>query len=131
MMPAGRYYIGDLCYVMHPEWDEFCKITTSWYGCLEGEFTLADGRRFATYGTAWGDGEYCDENGRKYSVDAGLIGCILVDDIRDDSHTDLEHLGNIVEFNTPFYTGNQDGVIQFGSVLIDTDPMYEQELEEH
>jgi hypothetical protein len=25
-MPAGRYYIGDLCYVMHPEWSECCDL---------------------------------------------------------------------------------------------------------
>jgi hypothetical protein len=25
-MPAGRYYIGDLCYVMHDEWDEACAL---------------------------------------------------------------------------------------------------------
>ena len=56
MMPAGKYYIGDLCYVMHPEWDEFCRITISGNECLQGEFNLADGRRFATFTTAYGDG---------------------------------------------------------------------------
>ena len=76
MMPAGKYYIGDLCYVMtNEEWDEFCKLTISGHECVDGEFTFADGRRFATYGTKWGDGEYRSNIGTKHSVDAGLIGC--------------------------------------------------------
>ena len=24
--PAGEYYIGDLCYVMHAEWGEVCNL---------------------------------------------------------------------------------------------------------
>ena len=24
--PAGEYYIGDLCYVMHAEWGEVCDL---------------------------------------------------------------------------------------------------------
>ena len=56
MMPAGTYYVGDLCYVMSDEeWDQFCSITIEGMNCLEGEFTMPDGRRFATYGTAYGD----------------------------------------------------------------------------
>ena len=26
MFPAGKYYVGDLCYVMHDEWDEVCGL---------------------------------------------------------------------------------------------------------
>ena len=29
-MKAGTYYIGDLCYVMHKEWDEVCMFGTGW-----------------------------------------------------------------------------------------------------
>jgi len=53
MMKAGTYYIGDLCYVMHPEWDEFCALTISGHNVLDGEFNLKDGRRFATFTTKW------------------------------------------------------------------------------
>ena len=48
MMKAGTYYIGDLCYVMHDRWDEFCSITCSEHNVLDGEFNLKDGTRFAT-----------------------------------------------------------------------------------
>ena len=25
-MKAGNYYIGDLCYVLHDEWNEVCEL---------------------------------------------------------------------------------------------------------
>jgi hypothetical protein len=120
MMKAGTYYIGDLCYVMHPEWDEFCSLTINDNKVLDGEFNLKDGRRFATFTTKWGDGTYKDEQGRKYGVDAGLIGCINVKDI---TPSELENLkdGHVVEFVQDFSTFSAGGVIRIGSVCIDTD----------
>ena len=124
-MPAGKYYIGDLCYVLHDAWDEFCEITIEDNRCLEGEFTLKDGRRFATYHTAHGDGTYEDELGRCYPVDAGLIGCILLSDIKDETYDDLTTLGAIIEFDKDFTTGSEDGILKFGNVFIDTDPRWD------
>lgn len=127
-MPAGRYYIGDLCYVMDDdEWDQFCKITIKGDECLDGEFEMPDGRRFATYGTKWGDGEYQDNCGNSYSVDAGLIGCIRVEDIRANKYSYIESLGAFHEFATDFVTGggrgrrDWTGAIQFGKIVIETD----------
>jgi len=122
MMRAGKYYVGDLCYVMHPEWDEFCDITIDGTSVLEGEFNLSDGRRFATYGTAYGDGEYYSNTGTTHSVDAGLIGCIRLEDITDDTYDNISSLGAIVEFPDDFETGAEDGVIRFGHIVIDTNP---------
>jgi|694.fasta_scaffold48371_8 hypothetical protein len=121
-MPAGTYYIGDLCYVMKPEWEEFCDITIEGYGCKDGEFTLKDGRKFATYGTLYGDGTYRSNIGSYHSVDAGLIGCIRIEDIRDPEATEeqMRDLGTIVEFDEPFETSEAEGVITFGCVEIDT-----------
>ena len=119
-MPAGRYYIGDLCYVMHNEWTEFCELTMPNNQCLDGEFQLADGRRFATYGTAYGDGTYQSNISTSHSVDAGLIGCIRVEDIRDDTYEDIERLGAIVEFDAPFEVSEHHGSIRFGHVHIET-----------
>ena len=120
MMKAGKYYIGDLCYVMHPEWDEFCSLTINGHNVLDGEFNLKDGRRFATFTTKWGDGTYKDEQGHSYGVDAGLIGCINVEDI---TPSELENLkdGRVIEFVQDFSTFKAGGVIRFGSVVIDTD----------
>lgn len=127
MMPSGKYYVGDLCYVMSDEeWTEFCDLTIKGRDCIDGEFTFKDGRRFATYGTKWGDGEYGDQYGNRYCVDAGLIGCIRVEDIRAKKYSDISDLGAIIEFETDFVTGGGrvskawEGTIQFGRVIIET-----------
>ena len=125
MMPAGKYYIGDLCYVMHEEWDQVCGLFFSGrndHGCNEGEFNLKDGRRFASFNTKWGDGSYEDQFGNLYGVDAGLIGCIKLEDIDMKCGENFTRGGNLVEFSNPFECSYQDGVIVFGHVRIDTDP---------
>lgn len=134
-MPAGTYYIGDLCYVMHPEWDEFCEITIEGNNVKDGEFALKDGRQFATYCTLYGDGQYRSNIGSYHPVDAGLIGCIRVEDIRDPSATveQMQNLGTIVEFDKPFETSESEGVITFGCVEINTgaDSDYNEEDEDY
>lgn len=142
MMPAGKYYVGDLCYVMHPEWDEVCDLLFAGRkdgGCNEGEFTLKDGRRFAIFNTLYGDGLYPSNIGRNLSVDSGSIGCILLDDIRDADANEakMNSLGAIVDFTTDFVTDGDSrntGTLQFGRVIVETgdlemeyDPEYDEE----
>ena len=129
MMPAGVYYVGDLCYVMtDEEWDQFCSVTIQGNKCLEGEFNMPDGRRFATYSTMWGDGEYRDQHGNRYGVDSGSIGCILLSDIRANKYEDIKELGTVVEFTEDIFTSgcikgrDSNGVISIGPLRIDTDP---------
>jgi len=130
-MPAGRYYVGDLCYVLHDRWDEFCSLTCSGNRVLDGEFNLADGTRFATYTTQYGDGTYQDETGNIYDVDAGLIGCVALEDIDFTDPSNSVAGGRVVEFVRDFTTFSSGGVISIGTVSIDTDPEYaEEELEE-
>ena len=122
-MPAGRYYIGDLCYVMHPEWQECCELFfppgAPGRG-VEGEFTLKDGRRFASFGTAYGDGTYSSNMTTVHSVDSGSIGCIRVEDICDHEYDNIEELGAFVEFAEPFEVSANAGILKFGQVEIDT-----------
>jgi hypothetical protein len=133
-MPAGKYYIGDLCYVMaDEEWSEICDITISGHKVIDGEFQLKDGRKFAMYSTAYGDGVYYDHYGHSYSVDAGSIGCILLDDIKYvDNFDQFLDVGAILEFDTDFVTGggqgesDWEGTIQFGHVVIETNPVEEE-----
>jgi hypothetical protein len=131
-MPAGKYYVGDLCYVMHESWDEVCGLFFKGrtdHGCNEGEFTLKDGRRFVSYNTKWGDGAYYDQNSNEYGVDAGLIGCLRLDDIDFTNDENGIHGGNVIEFISDFNHGggrsdlgrNWDGVIRIGHVEIATD----------
>lgn len=123
-MPAGNYWIGDLCYILENEWSEVCDIMDAAeqedpenYG--SGEFVLSDGRRFAVYKTRWGDGTYEDAQGRKYSVDSGTLGCIQFND--DKSSEDHSH---VINFRKEFDTGYSDkdqSVIRFGHIHIDTE----------
>lgn len=135
MMPAGEYYVGDLCYVMDEDWDEVLSLIIKGNEVLDGEFSLKDGRRFAIYSTAWGDGGYYDQFGNEYGVDAGSIGCILVSDIREEDLGNLNDLGTVHSFPTDFVTAggrgraNWDGVIMIGRVKIETDPKMEDEDE--
>jgi hypothetical protein len=131
-MPAGLYYIGDLCYVMHDEWDEVCSLLFAGRddgGCNEGEFVLADGRRFAIYNTAYGDGSYLDTDGNSYGVDSGSIGCIRIEDIRLTDKNDIG-LGVVITFTDTFETSGEGAVIRFGDVRIDTDPPYEDDYDD-
>lgn len=127
-MPAGRYYIGDLCYVMHDVWDEAVSLmfppNHSGQG-VDGEFTLRDGRRFANFGTRWGDGTYTSNIRTRHLVDSGSIGCIRVEDIRDNTYDNIETLGAVVEFAQPFEVSEDSGLICFGAVEIETNPEYE------
>ena len=130
MMKAGTYYVGDLCYVLHDRWDEFCALTCSGSRVLDGEFNLADGTRFATYTTRYGDGNYFDEEGKSYDVDAGLIGCVALEDINFADPSNSVVGGRVVEFVQDFTTFSSGGVISIGNISIDTDPEYaEEELE--
>ena len=122
-MPAGKYYIGDLCYVMHDEWNECCDLffpPGEMGRSVEGEFTLKDGRRFASFGTAYGDGTYRSNIGTNHAVDSGSIGCIRMEDIRDNTYDNIERLGAIVEFDQPFEVSEDAGLIVFGHVQIET-----------
>lgn len=127
-MQAGVYYVGDLCYVMHEVWDEVCCIMFHpERNRKQGEFTLSDGRRFAVYPTTYGDGCYRDEFGNSYSVDAGIIGCILLSDIDTNVKASWGAVnstegGQIITFDFDFTTGkNEHGVIEFGHIVIDTE----------
>lgn len=133
-MPAGRYYIGDLCYIMHDEWDECCNLFFPPGDNVgrghEGEFVLRDGRRFASFNTAWGDGTYRSSINTLHSVDSGSIGCIRVEDIRDDTYSAerIAELGAIVDFAEPFQVSEDQGLLKFGHVLIETAPEEEEEV---
>lgn len=118
-----KYYIGDLCYVMHDEWQEVCSITG--FDNTEWAYQLEDGRKFFMFTTAYGDGVYSDGDGLAYSVDSGTIGCIKVDDIRDPGFAYvIEHgLGHIHELDyeiSDYDCGYDNGCIFFDKVAIET-----------
>ena len=137
-MLAGRYWVGDLCYVMHDEWKEVCDLIIDGHDVHDGEFTLADGRRFAIYSTAYGDGSYTNNhNSDRLCVDSGSIGCIRLEDIDQDNTQNDIASGIVVEFERPFSTSGGrgdngwDGTIHIGHVEVYTgdDPYYDEEEE--
>ena len=119
VLPAGTYYVGDLCYVMNDRWDEVCDLVIGeGHSCREGKFTLSDGTEFVMFNTKYGDGEHRDLDGLRYPVDSGNIGAILNDKITDDNAD--RHFGQLHNFGDDFRCFSDDGEIHFGAVVIDT-----------
>lgn len=137
VMPAGAYYIGDLCYVMHDAWNECCELFFEGrddHGCNEGVFQLKDGRKFANFNTKFGDGSYSSSISSSFCVDSGSIGCIKLEDIRDESTSmkQMKDLGVICILDEDFVVSKHNGTISFADVNIYTneDPYYQDEEEE-
>jgi len=103
MMTKGTYWCGDLCYCLDNDWDQVCALLFKKNGNkrMGGEYQLENGVKFALYGTAWGDGCYLGSDGFKYGVDAGVIGCIKVDDLYKLGEG-VSSLGNVHEFDKDF-----------------------------
>ena len=95
VMKAGRYYIGDLCYILDDkDWSEVCDLTFPFNQNkhkdvasveLGGRFTLKNGKIISLYGTEHGDGTYQiknmkDNNIGKLHVDSGTLGCVMIKD---------------------------------------------------
>lgn len=125
VMQAGTYYIGDLCYCLHEEWSEVCDLLfddQDGGGVNEGTFNLKDGRAFALFSTAYGDGTYPDNKGNMYGVDAGSIGCIKVEDIDLSVMDNSLNGGHVFSFDNDFEVYSDGRVLTFGNIHIDTDP---------
>lgn len=70
VLPAGRYYIGDLCYALKNEIYHGVFGDTAY---SEGLYKMSDEQFFVSR-TKYGDGSYKGTNGFEYGVDAGIIG---------------------------------------------------------
>ena len=140
-MEAGLYWIGDLCYVLDDVWLEVCDLTLSDADNprgKEGIFTLKDGRKFAMFTTAYGDGAYSDKDGYCYYVDSGTLGCILVsslpnvkvpDDLSEPvegghihkiKHDFIPHVKSLGDENAPWYSRFTLHQVKIGHVCITT-----------
>ena len=122
----GRYYFGDICYVMkdsiyHGVWGKA--------GWKDGVHDTPEGT-FAVAGTAWGDGLYKGSDGREYGVDAGVLGIVpeslwKVDDLEADSE------GKVIDVQTELTFIAIDGVFSVtadgSSFAVDTSEEDEEE----
>ena len=122
-MPAGKYYVGDLCYVMtDAEWDLLHPMLfpERQRTMVEGEH-FVNGKKIAIYGTAFGDGTYTDQHVHGYDVDSGSIGCILVSDIDASEQENIVGSGNVHDFPSGFHTSSDGSCLTFGHIEIETD----------
>lgn len=120
-MPAGKYYVGDPCYVVPDHrWIEWLELADPDREGLKILVADLDGHSILGIGTAHGDGCYEDTtHGHTYPVDAGLIGVTPVE-IADGEQASA-NLCRIVEFTEPFTCEYDDGTIILGHISINTD----------
>ena len=73
-VPAGDYYIGDICYALSDAmYDDVFGGTLYTPGIYQEK---RSGRLFAVAATSFGDGEFRGSDGKRFSVDAGVIGIV-------------------------------------------------------
>lgn len=112
-MPAGTYYVGDPCYAIETKWQEILRQTDF----FKNPVGTINGKKVLAFGTAFGDGEYIDDEGRKYGVDAGLIGLVPVE-VAEKTHA-LKYMHKL-NFSIPIVCTNNGGMMRFGDIVIDT-----------
>lgn len=125
-MQAGKYYIGDPCYVMSDEDWQLLLNQTKYLNC-EGSGVWAgdfNGHRIVAGSTACGDGGYQGSDNVEYCVDSGTLAIVSIGLV--SKPVEDHDLGSIVEFDSEFYvevseykTENQ-GLFRFGNINIDT-----------
>lgn len=123
IIPAGKYWLGDPCYVIRSnDWIEFCNEFSSEEDKDNSYIKLKDVNVLA-FPTYHGDGCYSDQNGNQFSVDAGLIGLVPHEYLENSSESDstsYDHLGTVVEFAEDTLCFTVDGILTFGNYIIDT-----------
>lgn len=122
-LKAGKYYIGDCCYVLREEhgydWGEFCEQFFD-----DEEDIVVNKKEIVCYSTAWGDGYYESTIGFNFPVDAGMIGVTPVELWKGKDHPNGCIL---VDFKNDFTCNKNGGTLIFGHIEIDTDPQYDED----
>jgi hypothetical protein len=117
-VPAGKHYLGDPCYSFDKSWSQVLD---------DSEFFEKPYKKYGLtavgFGTAYGDGEYSDQFGNKYPVDAGMIGLVQVG-LEDRTPDGVL----VVEFSEETKCYSEGGTLHFGEYVIKTgDDEYEEE----
>ena len=112
--PAGKYYIGDLCYEFTNEmWEKFCKKTSS----VDGR-VMFKGIDVWFTGTYMGDGLWIANNGKQYGCDSGSLGIFRVNDCVKS--TNVPAYSHLEEFKSDFMVSYNNGIFNFGHIKINT-----------
>lgn len=134
--PAGRYWIGDPCYVLDSQWQDLGE-QTGWFGSdddnpnatnYKGIFTTKNGARCFANGTKYGDGTYYDNFGHEYGVDAGLLSIVPESEVEDVAFAETS--GHFMNFENDFDVCEEDGTFYFGTVEIATDDISDSDFED-
>ena len=137
ILPAGRYYIGDPCYVIpDEEWHSLLEHVNYFEG--DGLFEYK-GCKMAVYSTAWGDGlypGYCSASNSFYSfgVDAGLLGAVPEELVSEEAkgRIDSKELWVVVEESGSLVCWKEGrGLIHLGPLSIETDECADEEEDEY
>ncbi len=128
-MPAGKYFVGDPCFVVKDEmWMDWLKAADYTHNRHLVADT-PDGYQVVGFNTAHGDGIYYDQFGTQYGVDAGLIGLVPYEHNPEHISAEVEKFSircHLVTFDSPFVASvDENGNMQFGHITIITD--YEEE----
>lgn len=116
-LPAGKYYVGDLSYVIKGKnWDNYSDVVSKNYSDVN-VIELDDGSLIAELKVAGGDGTYYGSNGVSYDVDSGTIGCIPIDSPLIDGSSLNRFKDHIVNFPSSFEVRNYGGDLGFGTKL--------------
>jgi len=135
LMPAGKYYVGDLCYLLPDD------IYEQYVGSFNHDGEAVDikaGRRkvFSAFvaSTAYGDGGYSDNAGGEYSVDAGILGVVQLlsaDLIAEAKKLEADGHAKVIDFPEDFRVDrDEDGTFTFGHLTIETGDSDQEEEEE-
>tara|TARA_B100000131_G_scaffold65199_1_gene61607 strand:+ start:8148 stop:8546 length:399 start_codon:yes stop_codon:yes gene_type:complete len=128
MLEAGKYYVGDLCYILRDkngfDWKDLHRSTNGlglelepW--CETRYLTYKDAKFFNS-ATFQGDGEFKDQYSRTYGVDGVAIGCFPMSKLPKDVDT---LGGHVINFEDEFDCEECDemsGVIRIGHIVINT-----------
>ncbi len=130
-MKPGRYYIGDLYHVLandsvnkdNYDWSDLCRTIDKGKKNKEGVFSLRkikdSEREVAIFNTLAGNGELLDDNGYRYQVCSGTMGCILVSSIRKRmSEYEMSKVGKVVNVAKDFHPKSNSFYILLGDSII-------------
>jgi hypothetical protein len=127
--PAGKYYIGDICYALSSTVYELQWGQKHNYAIGTHEVTYKDiTNTFTVNSTKWGDGLYLDElSSMDFIVDSGTIGIVPINLCSSKNIKDGKiEGGHIIESSTPIEFNSQDGIFVIGyngnsdMIIIDT-----------
>ena len=114
-LPAGEYYIGDLCYLFkeHDDWLEF--IDKYLKGTEDPYNQEYKSEKYFSHNTEYGDGIYFDQFGNEYPVDSGSIGALP-----KELATKTDDGCLLKTFDDDFECSFEDGTFYFGEIEIET-----------